>query len=340
MPDDPRSGPEAEVRACRAIAGLFDLPGAVVVRVSGADAADYLHRRLSRSVTPSAPGSAIHACLLGGDGRMLSDIRLLVCAPDDFLLFGEPCVADSLAAQIDRFVILEDLVVEDMTRATGALALDGPKVQAILGEAAGVPSVQFADGRCVRATVAGVAVWCAAMRTIGMPGALVLCPSRHLPEVRSALLAAVVRSGGAQCGADSRRTLRIENGVPQFGVDMDQTTIPLEAGLTHCIDFDKGCFPGQEVVARIHNLGHPAKVLVGFLLDAEELPAEGEKVFAGERAVGWITSVARSPSVGRLIALGYVKWDLREPGTRIEVAGPAGNVPAVVAALPFVPAHA
>ena len=269
------------------------------MRVSGPDAADYLHRRLSKSVIPPAPGSALYACLLGGDGRMLSDVRLLACAPDDFLLMAEPCVSETLAPQIDRFVIREELVVEDVSQATGVLALDGPRAAAILGEVAGVPSRIPDDSRCVRLAIAGDDVWCAAMRPIGLPGFQLLCSVSHLAAVRSELLAGLARRGGAGCGPLTRKVLRVEAGIPLFGADMDASTIPLEAGLAHAIDFDKGCFPGQEVVARIHNLGHPARVLVGLRFGPGESATEGGEVFAGERNIGRVTSVVFSPCLGR-----------------------------------------
>jgi folate-binding protein YgfZ len=131
--------------------------------------------------------------------------------------------------------------------------------------------------------------------------------------------------------------VRIESGRPRFGLDMDTDTIPLEAGLEdRAISRSKGCYVGQEVIVRVQDRGHGrvAKRLVGFTFDAAAaVPSAGARIASGDREIGRVTSAVRSPALARPIALGYVHRDFVEPGTGVAVDG----VPAVVAALPFVP---
>jgi folate-binding protein YgfZ len=332
----PGQGVGAQVACCRAVAGLFGPAQPTAVRVHGLDAADYLHRRLSQSVSQLQAGQVVHACLLNGDGRMISDLCLLAVAPGDYLMLAEPAVRATLAAQLERYVIREQLAVEDVSESAQTVLLAGPRSAAILAAVTGIVPDCMQEGSVASATVNGVEVRLACIRTLGMPGTVVLCDPLDSASIHAALRHAVEQAGGAVCGDDSRKALRVEAGEPQFSVDMDATTIPLEAGLEHTIDFDKGCFPGQEVVARIRNLGHPARVLAGLAFAPPDMPAEGAAVFVGDKNIGRVTSAAYSPVLGRPIALAYVKWDLREPGTRVEVETPSGRIRADVAALPFV----
>jgi folate-binding protein YgfZ len=134
-------------------------------------------------------------------------------------------------------------------------------------------------------------------------------------------------------GFDALEILRVEEGIPRFGQDMDERTIPMEANLEAAINYDKGCYIGQEVIARATYRGHVNKKLCGLIL-GDALPSAGAALRRGDKSVGWMTSAVQSPGVGKAIALGYVQRDSLEPGTRLEVEGyPEG---AVIHALPFI----
>jgi folate-binding protein YgfZ len=130
-------------------------------------------------------------------------------------------------------------------------------------------------------------------------------------------------------------TLRIETGVPRFGRDMDEETIPLEAGIeSRAISFTKGCYVGQEVIIRVLHRGHGrvARKLVGLTIDGSDVPQPGTRIASGDREIGEVTSSTMSPALQRPIALGYVHRDFVEPGTNVTI----GTVGAHVAPLPFV----
>jgi folate-binding protein YgfZ len=140
---------------------------------------------------------------------------------------------------------------------------------------------------------------------------------------------------------DTLDVLRVEAGRPAFLVDMDEHTIPLEAGLEdRAISFTKGCYIGQEVIVRImhRGQGRVAKKLVGLLLEGNEPPRAASPIVADDREIGRVTSAVRSPALGRAIALGYVHRDFLEPGTPVTVQSPGGRLAATVSRLPFVPA--
>ena len=149
------------------------------------------------------------------------------------------------------------------------------------------------------------------------------------------LKAALVSGGALDVDAATADAIRIEAGVPVFHRDMDEDTIPLEAGIeSRAISLTKGCYVGQEVIIRVLHRGHGrvARKLVGLVMEGTAVPAAGTGVRADERDAGKVTSAALSPALGRPIALAYVQRDFVSPGTRLTVDG----APATVTALPFV----
>jgi tRNA-modifying protein YgfZ len=170
----------------------------------------------------------------------------------------------------------------------------------------------------------------------GAWGLMVFVPATHASRLQTRL----AESGAAPVDRDVAETLRIETGRPLFGVDMDETTIPLEAGIEdRAISFTKGCYVGQEVIIRVLHRGHGrvAKKLVGLKL-AERVPAQGDAILADGKTAGVITSAAWSPAAGSAVALGYVQRDFAEPGTTLQVQQESAAIPATVTKLPFVSA--
>jgi len=157
--------------------------------------------------------------------------------------------------------------------------------------------------------------------------------------VAGRLVSAIIDAGAEEVGDEAVEVVRVEAGRPAFTVDMDQDTIPLEAGIEkQAISFTKGCYPGQEVIIRIlhRGQGRVATKLAGLLVKDEIVPARGDRLLAEARDIGRITSAVYSPSLLGPIALGYVERELSEPGTELTVAHGAGRLPASVAVLPFI----
>jgi folate-binding protein YgfZ len=142
----------------------------------------------------------------------------------------------------------------------------------------------------------------------------------------------LLEAGARPVGFAALEVMRVERGTPRFGLDMDERTIPLEANLQRAIHYQKGCYIGQEVIARATFRGHVNRHLVGLRFGAGSTPAPRTELFTGDRRVGWVTSVVQSPRLG-LIGLGYAHRDAARPGTELALAAGAGS--ARIEVLPF-----
>ncbi len=164
-------------------------------------------------------------------------------------------------------------------------------------------------------------------------------PNNSLGAVADKLIAAAKQIGGRIVGWTAFETARIEAGIPRFGADMDETNIPLECGIeSRAIVYNKGCYIGQEVINRIHSVGHVNKELRGLRLatDLESLPKKGDKLFHAGKEVGYVTSAVKSPALNSNIALGYVRREANQIGNELTLRTVAGESPAKIVELPFV----
>jgi len=164
-------------------------------------------------------------------------------------------------------------------------------------------------------------------------------PNNSLGAVADKLIGAAKQSGGRAVGWQAFETARIEAGIPRFGADMDETNIPLECGIeSRAIVYNKGCYIGQEVINRIHSVGHVTRELRGLRLadDLKTLPQRGDKLFHADKEVGYVTSVVKPPSFNASIALGYVRREANQIGNELTLRTAAGESPVKIVALPFV----
>ena len=142
-------------------------------------------------------------------------------------------------------------------------------------------------------------------------------------------------------GWNALESLRIEAGVPRYGTELTDSVIPLEAELEHAIDFEKGCYIGQEIVARMKYRGHPNRLLRGIEVDPDSTSQEccilhpGASIFKEDKEIGWVTSATFAPTLGKSVALGYVRMAITEAGSRVQIETPEGYVDGAIALLPF-----
>jgi folate-binding protein YgfZ len=240
--------------------------------------------------------------------------------------------------KLDQFVFSEDVQLADATGAFAAIAVVGPQAAAMISRAAEIePTIldSLREHGCARVIFDAQPAVVTRITDAGEPGFELYVHPSAAPVLHERLK----QSGAARLEAAAAETLRIEEGIPLFHRDMDEDTIPLEAGIeSRAISTTKGCYVGQEVIVRVMHRGHGrvARRLVGLVIDAPEAPAPGAEVSAAGKAAGSVTSATISPRLGRPIALAYVHRDLAEPGTGLEVAGAAAQVHP----LPFGPATA
>lgn len=327
--------------AARSAAVVVDRSGEGRLRLTGADRVAWLQGLVTNDVAALQPGQGCYAAYLTPQGRMISDLRIL--ATREALLLDLPTVARAtVAARFEQFIITEDVVVEDVTSRVARLAVHGPAAVEVVARALEVPEAALAglaEHAHVDVEFQDAPVFVAGCHALGGPGFDVYCAAERVTDVAARLFA----SGAQDITADAWDTLRIEAGLPLFGVDMDTDTIPLEAGLeAHAISQTKGCYVGQEVVIRILHRGggRVVRKLVGWSADAPSaedatVPEPGTALIIDGKDVGRVTSAAWSPSLRRLVGLGYAHRDHTEPGTKLTVAlDPA--VAATVATLPLV----
>jgi tRNA-modifying protein YgfZ len=309
--------PVDEHRVLREGCGLLDRSERGKLALTGGEAKDFLQGQLSNDVAALTPGEGLYATFLTHKGKMLGDLRVFDLG-DELLLDTERVALQELFTMIRRYKLGRDVELRKRTLETGLLSLIGPGARRMAG-AEELPGDEHA---CARAKVGGVDV----VQAVTDVGVDVFCAAEHTDAVRAALASA----GARPVGEAAAEALRIERGRPRYGVEMDADTIPQEAGLNErAVSFTKGCYVGQETVARLHYRGKPNRHLRGLRLSA---PARhGDPLCLGEKAVGAVGSAAISPTLGP-IALALVRREA-EPGATVLVGD--GAAPAEVVTLPF-----
>jgi tRNA-modifying protein YgfZ len=304
-----------EYRALTEGCGLVDRAGRGRLALTGPDRREFLHGQITQDVETLEPGHGRYAALLTHKGKMLSDMRVLDLG-DELLLSCERAGLQEIFNMIRRYKLGADVELHKRTLEMGELSLIGPDARRVAGAEVGPDEHDNVRARLgehdvnLVATDLGVDVFCAAEATEG---------------VRGTLLAA----GAVEVGEAAAELVRVESGRPRYGIDLDDNVIPQEAGLNErAVSFTKGCYVGQETVARLFYRGKPNRHLRGLKLSAEVEP--GTPLLLGEKEVGRVTSVAVSPALGP-IGLALVRRQA-EPGSTITAGEDAT---AEVVELPF-----
>lgn len=267
--------------------------GRIVAR--GRDRARLLHNITTNDVKGLAPGDGCYAFLLSPQGRIQADL-MVCCFPDHFLLDTEPEAREKALHHIRRYIIADQVELEDISGQTGALGLEGPEAERVLASlGAPIPRREFAHASWEEVTVAAVT-------STGQPGFRLICPAGA-----AAGLARRLESAGAlPATAEDARTVRIENCCPRYGEDIRETSLPQETQQMQAISFSKGCYVGQEIVERVRARGHVNKKLRLIELEGVEPPEPGS-ILTIDGKEAEVTSSAYSPHLGRAVALAYVR---------------------------------
>jgi folate-binding protein YgfZ len=333
---------EAEYAAIRKGAGIFDAAHRGTILVEGGDRLAFLNSMVTQAVGNMRAGSARETFWLNRKGRIEADL-LLIELGDRLLIDVDVHLAPATADGLGGFVFTEDVEIRDATSRHHHLAVHGPQARAVLDEAASAaPTLdRLAAGP---ARIDGVDVVVARRDQTGEPGLELIAPVDGVARVWDALLAAGERVGGGRprvrpVGWYALNIARVEAGTPLFNIDFGPANLPHETGLLdRRVSFTKGCFLGQEIVARTQNLGRPKQRLVGLRPKRDLLPAAGDAVrVAGEEApVGVVTSSTLSPMLGAApIALAMIKSGHAEPGATVLVEAEGEQTEAEVTPTPF-----
>ena len=284
-----------------------------IVRLRGADRITWLQGLVTNDIAAIQPGQRVYSAYLTPQGRMITD--MWVVAISDSLLLDIPAsLSAPLATRLDGLIFAEDVQIDDVSGELAVFQLFGST------PAEGIATALVADD------------------TYGI--------GSHAAYVSLAELPSFLASSSpapAEVTLDTLDILRIEAGVPRFLVDMTDETIPLEAGIEdRAVSFTKGCYVGQEIIVRVTTRGggRVARKLVGLVAPGTAAPLPvGSTLYAGDRAVGRITSSVFSQRRGDVIALGYAHRDFAEPGTSLEIDANGERRPVILHALPFVPGN-
>ncbi len=289
---------------------LFDLSDRAKLRISGADRLRYLNGQISNDLRKATSQESIRACVLNAKGKINADV-FIGAEAESFLVDAEPEMRERLAARLERYVIADDVQIEDVTEEFALFH--------VIGEV----DESFSRRSANRFGCAGFDLWV----------------NRAEREIAWQKLAARL----SVCDAECAEIFRIENGVPRWDRELTEEIIPTEANLeASAIDYAKGCYIGQEVISRIKMSGQTNKRLCGFISVAQAPLRAGMRLLTttpDAKEIGWLTSATESTRLGKTIALGFVKRGFQEPGTRFEarLADGAEVAPAMVeiTALPF-----
>lgn len=332
--------PGAELEALRKTAVVLDLSPRGRLCVLGRDRERFLHGQVTNDLKALPPGQGCYAAVLNAKGRMEGE-AFIYRLPEEFLLDCEVGCGAALARRLERYVIAQEVQLADAAPHYGLLSVQGPRAAEVVG--ALLPGVELpAEPLSLVTALDAVSgeVYVVNQPRVGVPGWEIFVPVAALKTAAEKLGCAVAGVGGRWAGWDALETARIEAGIPRWGAELDASVLPPEAGLeARAISYTKGCYVGQEVMARIHTYGHVNRRLCGLRLDdpAASLPARGDRLDREGREVGHLTSVTWSPTLNAVIALGYVRRECLAPGTELTVRGAAGESRARVAPLPFVP---
>jgi folate-binding protein YgfZ len=330
----------AEYTALKTGVGLLDLGFRGRLCLTGEDRIRFLHGQVTNDVQGLKPGQGCYAALTNAKARMLADLNIWRLQ-DELLLDFEPGLVPVVTQRLEKYIIADDVQIVEVAPHFGMLSVQGPQAaQAVAnsGLAETIPGASWTFSKTTHAEF-GELYWMNRPRC-GQAGFDLFAPAGTLEKVAERLLASVGEAHGRICGWTALEMARIEAGIPRFGADIDETNIPLEAGLENVgISFKKGCYIGQEIISRIRTYSEVARALRRLVLadDAQLLPAKGDKLFYAGKEVGYITSAAASPMLKRKIALGYVRKEVNEPGTELSVGAGEGGLAAKVVGVPFEP---
>ena len=326
-------------------AGLIDLSSRGRVLVTGSEAIAFLNGLITNDMKTLAENTWMPAAFPNVQGRLLASVRVIHQSADTnraggFLIDTEPTTHAQVLKTIERFTLAGDFQVTDLTEQTANISVQGVRALEIVCSAFGASS-----GHLARALDMMGQHQVAYARWGELP--ITMIRATHTAEdgfdlfvnapAAADLWNALLNAGARPTGFDALDILRVEAGQPRYGIDMDETNVVSEAGLDDAVSFTKGCYIGQEIIARIKYRGHVAKKLSGLTFDFPVTVEPGAKINSLEgKEIGRITSATLSPHLGRTIALGYVKYDYLTEGTKVLASEGNREIAAVVTTLPFV----
>ena len=310
--------------------GLIDLLSRGRILVSGAEVVMFLNGLITNDMKTLAVNSWMPAVFPNVQGRLLASVRV-IHRDDGFLIDTEGAAHDTVLKLLERFTMAGDFRVSDVTGDTTTLSIQGKRAGEVIRTTLGEEAATVERQQVVMAQGSTVTVIRATHTA--EDGFDLFINAKAAGNLRDSL----TNAGAQTVSPDVLEILRIEAGIARYGMDMDGTNVVTETNLDDAVSFTKGCYIGQEIIARIKYRGHVAKKLTGIIVAGDVALEIGARILsAEEKEIGRVTSFAFSPQIERTIALAYLKYDYLAPGTEVKVISSEQEYPAAVAELPFV----
>ena len=329
----------AEYKSLRETAGILDLSFRGRICLLGNDRVRFLHGQITNDVKKPGAGEGCYAALTTAKGKMESDLNVFNL-PDELLLDFEPGLTKRISQRLEKYIVADDVQIVDVAPHYGLLTVQGPMAMEAIKAVgfANPPQSEFSITKTSDAMLGEIYLAKVARIFPGKTGFDIFVLNNSLGAVADKLIAAAKDIGGGACGWTAFETARIEGGIPRFGADMDETNLPMECIEARAMSFNKGCYIGQEVLNRIHAIGHVAKELRGLRLadDLKTLPQPHDKLFHNGKEVGYITSAVKSPALSANIALGYVRREANQIGTELMLRTAEGESSVKIVELPLI----
>ena len=317
---------EKEYIALTTGSALIDLSFRSRVCLLGADREKFLHGQVTNEIVRLSPDQGAYAALVTAKGKLQSDLFVYKLT-DELLLDFEPGLAQSVTERLDKYVIAEDVQIVDVAPHYGLLSIQGPTASATVRAADFGTALPEKALQWRRSNSPNGELYIIHNPRFGLDGFDLFVPRADLSE-----MAARLSDSTEWAGLDACEIARIENAIPRFGADMDETNLAPEALGERAISYSKGCYIGQEVIARIRTYGQVAKALRLIRLPDEltALPPIRTKLFKDGKEVGYLTGSTLSPKYGAKVALGYVRKEANAPGEKLHLGSADGGLAQVL----------
>jgi folate-binding protein YgfZ len=325
------SDPQVEFEALRNACGVYDLGFRGRISLTGGDRARWMNGMVTNNVRDLPSGRGVYAFLLNPQGRILGD--MLVYNQGEMLTVEtDRSQLEKIIATFDHFIIMDDVEVKNISESWTALGLAGPRSRAVLnGAGIEVPELEPLETHTARCSCDCGCLNCTVVR--GEAASPESYDVWLAPNDVHATLQALVAAGATPVGSEALEMQRIVAGIPLYGTDIRERDLPQETEQMRALNFNKGCYVGQEIVERIRSRGNVHRKFTGFSMEGPAAIAAGDKISSGDKEVGEITSVAvlRGRAAERTLALGYIRREVGTPGREVMI----GEVKATVAQLPL-----
>ena len=312
-----------EYRFARDTVALIDKNYRAYLDFTGPDRVRYLNAILTNNIKDLKPNHGNVSLFLNPQGHIQAEIETYAL-PDKLFCVSYAMVREKLVADLDKYIIMDDVTLTDQSDAYATLALEGPNAAAVAHELAGLDLQHLAELESREISVASIPCLIIKRSPGGVPGAEFLASRQQVEPLWNLLSQAARKHGGGPMGYTALNALRLEQGIPWFGYDFGEKQIPHEAGLQDShISYTKGCYTGQEIVERVRSRGQVNRSRVALKFDSPELPAPNSTLLVEGKEFGYVTRSAFSPATNAFIGMGYVRREKAAPDSVLDV--PSGT---------------